>query len=718
MENIENKDLLDKISLLEQENSQLKRENVKVSRQVKRLQDTLDRSRAMADATVGIDMMRDAAHLRRDKFMKLMLEHSPDLLILLDEVGNFAFCTDAFLKKAHIEYFEQIKEKNYKDVFADFADTSKIERIQNLFKEALASGATMSVEEAFDIEKSGCPRTYTMHFTPVFNEEGEPEAFVLFLHDITDMTHAKEDAERAREVAERASAAKSDFLSNMSHEMRTPMNAIIGMTTIAKSSSEIDRKNYCLKKIEDASTHLLGVINDILDMSKIEAGKFDLSPVEFNFEKMLQKVSSVISFRVDEKQQKFVVKIDSGLPRILIGDDQRLSQVVTNLLANAVKFTPENGSINLEAKLLKHESDRAEIEVRVIDSGIGISQENQSRLFKSFQQAEKGTSRKFGGTGLGLAISKRIVEMMGGHIWVESEPGNGSTFAFTVSLESAEKSEGLKLPGVGWHTVRVLAIDDASDIREFFAAISEQFKIVCDVVPSGEEALSMIDENGPYNIYFIDWKMPGMNGIELSRRIKGRGDQQSIITMISATEWVTIEEEAKGAGVDKFLSKPLFPLSVFDCIKDCLGADDEDEDESEQQDDSAVFKGYSVLLAEDIEINREIVISLLEPTEVKINCAEDGLEALEMFSASPLDYDMIFMDVQMPRMDGYEATKRIRALENPYAQAVPIVAMTANVFREDIEKCLAAGMSDHIGKPLDITDVMQKLRKYLLQKKE
>ncbi|GHV46724.1 hypothetical protein FACS1894204_08920 [Synergistales bacterium] len=720
MENMEKKDLfnlLDKISLLEEENSRVKRENVKLERQAKRLQETLNRSKAVADATVGLDMIRDAAHLRRDKFMKLMLTHSPDLLILFDELGRLAFCTEAFLKKAHIDDFEQIKGVHYKELFEKFADAPRIKKMQEAFVAAFVTdAATLTLNETFDIDNSGCPRRYTMHFTPVFDEQGDPEASVLLLHDITDIMNAKEYAENARKAAEQASAAKSDFLSNMSHEMRTPMNAIIGMTTIAKSSSEIERKNYCLKKIEDASTHLLGVINDILDMSKIEAGKFDLSLTEFNFEKILQKVSSVISFRVDEKQQNFVVKIDSACPHILIGDDQRLSQVITNLLANAVKFTPENGSIRLEVKLLKQEDKISTIEVRVIDTGIGISQENQSRLFQSFQQAESGTSRKFGGTGLGLAISKRIVEMMGGHIWVESELGKGSTFAFTVSLESTEESENPKLPNIGWHTVRVLAIDDAPEIREFFAEMSAQFKIVCDVVSSGEEALDIIDKNGLYDIYFIDWKMPGMDGIELSRRIKSMGDRQAIITMISATEWITIEKDAKNAGVDKFLSKPLFPLAIFDCIRECLGADDYEKSET-SHDDDAVFSGYTVLLAEDIEINREIVISLLEPTDVKIECAENGEEAFEMFSASPLEYDMIFMDVQMPKMDGYEATRRIRAIENPYAQTVPIVAMTANVFREDIEKCLAAGMSDHIGKPLDITDVMQKLHKYLVREK-
>jgi signal transduction histidine kinase/DNA-binding response OmpR family regulator len=519
----------------------------------------------------------------------------------------------------------------------------------------------------------------------------------------------------ARKRAEDASSAKADFLSNMSHEMRTPMNAIIGMTAIGRAAGDIERKNYALGKIEAASSHLLGVINDILDMSKIEANKLELSYTEFDFEKMLQKVVNVVNFRVEEKHQNFSVHIDKNIPRNLIGDDQRLTQVIANLLSNAVKFTPEHGSIKLRALLDGENELEYTLRIEVTDSGIGISREQQSRLFGSFQQAESSTSRKFGGTGLGLAISKRIVEMMGGRIWIESELGQGSTFAFTVNCgRGGEQGHGgLLTPGVNWKNIRVLAVDDAEEIREFFAETADGLGITCDVAASGEEAAETIRQNGMYDVYFVDWRMPGMDGVELSRVIRETNSNRSVVIMISAAEWSAIESEARQAGVNRFMPKPLFPSMIADCINECIGIEAAGADGEADERENVSFEGRRLLVAEDVEINREIVMALLEPTLIEIECAENGAEAVRMFGASPERYDLIFMDVQMPELDGYEATKAIRALDFPRAREIPIVAMTANVFREDIERCIAAGMNDHIGKPLDFVEVLEKLERYL-----
>ena len=429
------------------------------------------------------------------------------------------------------------------------------------------------------------------HRERIFTENEESilrSGSLLFAHALlrNDLTLSLRDTavelESALEEAQAASRSKSNFLSNMSHEMRTPMNAIIGMTQIGKSAEDKEKKDYAFEKIEAASNHLLGVINDVLDMSKIEAGKFELSFTEFEFEKLLQKVINVTGFRLEEKRQHFTLDIDANLPKFFSGDDQRLTQVITNLITNAVKFTPEEGSIWLNAQFVSEENGLCTLRIEVKDTGIGISREQQSRLFGSFEQAESSTSRKFGGTGLGLAICKQIVKLMGGQIWVESEPGKGSSFIFTVQL------------------MRVAGLKNAD----------------------------------------------------------GAGDES----------------------VPK---------------------------------DKQFFRDNRILLAEDVDINREIVMSLLEPSGLKIDCAVNGAEAVDMFANNPDRYDMIFMDMQMPQMDGIEATREIRGLGFPKAENIPIVAMTANVFKEDIDKCLEAGMNGHIGKPLDMNEVMEALKRYL-----
>ena len=535
-------------------------------------------------------------------------------------------------------------------------------------------------------------------------EDIQPVCVMLLLTDVSQLTRAKQEAEAANR-------AKSSFLSNMSHEMRTPMNAIIGMTAIAKSSAELERKGYCLEKIEGASNHLLGVINDILDMSKIEANKFELFYDEFSFERMLQTVVNVINFRVDEKHQNFSVYIDEKIPGTLIGDEQHLSQVITNLLANAVKFTPERGNIRLESYLLREDNGVCTVQIDVKDSGIGVSLEQQSRLFSSFVQAESSTSRKFGGTGLGLAISKNIVEMMGGNIWVESELGRGSTFKFTIQALRGQGEESLE-PLPVFADMRILAADGSAETLDYFAQLIRRMGISCDVAADATAACALIEKNGPYNIYFVDRKMKYPDGRALTARVKELDKDSTVVAMMYSSEWNAEETAAKIAGVDKFLLKPLFFYALADCVSECAGLKKREPPEKPGI-SAGCFLGHTILLAEDVEINREIVLALLEETEIKIDCAENGAQALRIFGENPDKYDMIFMDIQMPEMDGYEATRSIRALDAPRAREIPIIAMTANVFTEDVEKCLDAGMNGHLGKPLNIEQLINKLYAYL-----
>ncbi len=522
--------------------------------------------------------------------------------------------------------------------------------------------------------------------------------------------------DKRRIKSDEESRQKSMFLANMSHEIRTPINAIVGMTAIGRAAVNSDRKDYCFGKIDDASRHLLGVINDILDISKIEANKIELSPTEFNFERMLQHVVNVINYRVDEKNQQLTVFIDKSIPKIIIADEQRLAQVITNLLSNAVKFTPDKGDIDLRATYNGEQGTLCVIKIEVTDTGIGITPNQQAQLFEAFKQAESSTTRKYGGTGLGLSISKSITEMMGGKIWVESEVGKGSTFGFTVQAEhSNEAGTKTDYQFMNWGNIRILTVDDDTSILEYFSDIVSRFGTSCDVAVNAKEALSLIERKGSYNIYFVDLKMPDIDGIELTRQIRAREEKpgNAIVIMISSYDLNNFEKEAKAAGVNKFILKPLFPSSIADAINECIGIVNINNQEETGIDVNDIFSGRHILLAEDVEINREIVISQLEPTGVTIDCAENGLEAVEMFIKAPDKYDLIFMDVQMPEMDGYEATRQIRTLAHHRSETVPIVAMTANVFKEDVKKCIESGMNGHIGKPIDFTDLINEAKKYL-----
>jgi signal transduction histidine kinase/DNA-binding response OmpR family regulator len=516
---------------------------------------------------------------------------------------------------------------------------------------------------------------------------------------------------RMRTEALISARAKSDFLANMSHEIRTPLNAVISMTHIGKTSPDIDRKDYAFGQIGGAADHLLGIINDILDMSKIEANKLELNKAAFNVEEMLRRAANVISFKTSEKHQQFSVNIAEAVPVGIITDDLRLTQIVTNLLSNAVKFTPEGGLIELSADLVEQKGRLCTLGFSVKDTGIGIPRENIERIFHSFEQVESSTARKFGGTGLGLAISKRFVELLGGELTVVSEPGSGSTFSFTIRAERTEDVPRMVLdPLINPAKLRMLIVSSEEMPLRHSNELLKRLGITSALAHSREEAEEML-EGKHYDLCVLGGQINGIESIDLAHFIREQGAADHVIMSLYPFEVVNIEAHEVGSVTDGYLTKPLFLSDCITMLNKLFGeVREEEKDEPEEEID---FSGVQLLLAEDLEVNKEIVFALLEPLGFKIDWAKNGIETLDKYTSDPGRYQLILMDMQMPEMDGLEATRKIRALSDYRASKVPIIALTANVFKEDVESSLAAGMNDHIGKPLDYDELIKKLAHYL-----
>ena len=540
---------------------------------------------------------------------------------------------------------------------------------------------------------------------------------LALLESFTDISKLKEAEERLRvfEVEERASRAKSDFLSRMSHEMRTPMNAIIGMTRIADKTEDVGKLKYCISMIKESASHLLALINDVLDMSKIEAGKFDLEKKPFNLERMLARISRFVVEKNDEKSVRFDVRIDVDMRACFVGDELRLSQVLTNLLSNAVKFTPDGGEIRLSVETVDADRGGAHLRFVVADTGIGMTEEQLGKLFHAFSQADESISRRFGGTGLGLAISKSIVDKMEGSIGVRSAPGDGSTFTVDVRLPQASDDPLPNPYGRKPEEISILVADDDARTREALARIAERYGLRADEAEDCARAVGRAtaarDAGAPYDIVFLSQRLPDADGVAAARALDGLVAPCALTMIAPFSSWNDIDARARDAGVRRFVTRPLFPSAVIGAVSEALGEATQDGGAPQAQPDVAPdFSHLHILLAEDLDINREIFRALLEPTGAQIDTAENGREAVDMFAADPGRYDLLVLDMQMPEMGGCEAAQAIRAMGTPAARAVPMIAMTANVFREDIAKCIASGMNDHIGKPVDDKKLIDKIR--------
>ena len=559
------------------------------------------------------------------------------------------------------------------------------------------------------------------------NMPGFGDVYYVFIYDITEKYLEQESIRRkvdeqnrmlenALREAENANASKTVFLSNMSHEIRTPMNAIIGLDNIALRNPELsDDTRDQLKKIGGSAKHLLSLINDILDMSRIESGRMNIRKEEFSFGDMLEQINTMIESQCDDRGLEFVCRINGHIDDYYIGDDMKLKQVIINILGNAVKFTESPGTVTFTVEEISRNGSKAEIRFVMKDTGIGMDKEYIPKIFDAFTQENEGTSNKYGSTGLGMAITKNIVEMMDGSISVESEKGVGSEFTVVVTLGVSSHVKDVE-DELDPASMKVLIIDDDITACEHAELVLGKLGISSDYCLSGEEAVEVFEKQSarqePYKLVLVDWKMPGWDGVEVIRQFRKRFAADNPIIILTTYNWDDVMEDALDAGVDGFLSKPFFAKSILKEIKEIMkngraryGA----------QDKKVSLAGRRILLAEDMPINAEIMKQLLKLKDMETDHAENGKLVVEMFEESKENYyDAILMDVRMPLLNGLEAAGKIRELDRDDAKNIPIIALTANAFDEDVQKSLEAGMNAHLSKPIEPDALFETLQKMII----
>ncbi len=646
------------------------------------------------------------AHQNAEQYRRF-LESSPDPVVVYDNEGLTTYLNPAFEKTYGWSKAELLGHK------IDFVPPHEAKKTTYAVQRTLAGEDVLL--ETQRLTKDGRLLDITLRAALNYNKDGRQEGIVVLSRDVSEQKTAERTLQQARVDAERANNAKSDFLARMSHEIRTPMNAIIGLSHLALQTDLSPKQSDYIAKIQSSGQNLLGIINDILDFSKVEAGKLDLEMIEFNLEKVLDDACKLTVIRAQDKGLELLINTAPEVPTALMGDPLRLSQILLNLLNNAIKFTTQ-GEIVLSVAVDAREDSRIKLRFAVRDSGIGLTPEQKANIFQAFAQADTSTTRKFGGTGLGLAICRHLVEMMEGSIEVESEPGEGAEFIFTAVFGLAAIQKRAKtLPPQTLANLKVLVVDDNNTSREILQGMLASLGIPANLAASGEEAIDELeaaDAEHPYDVVFMDWHMQGMDGIEAARRIQSHPRLSKIphIILVTAYGREDIIAKAKELALSGFLLKPVTPSLVLDTMHQALGGKSI-IDTPQRNIMVPQITGECVLLVEDNQLNQQVAREILSGLGLAVEIAENGRQAIaKLKTCHP---SLILMDIQMPDMNGYAATREIR--KDPQYKELPIIAMTANAMTGDREKALAAGMNDHLAKPVDVDALCALLERWLPQ---
>ena len=645
---------------------------------------------------------------------RLILESSAEGIFGTDTEGRITFVNSAACRMLGFTVEELIGQPSHRTFHHHRPDGSEYPVEECPMLAAYQHGKASRVDNEFLWRKDGVGLPVEYGATPIL-KDGIIMGSVVSFTDITFRKQQEREILVAKEKAEEATEMKSMFLANMSHEIRTPMNAIIGLSHLALRTQLTSKQRDYVSKVHNAGTSLLAIINDILDFSKIEAGKLDLETTDFRLDEVIASVTTLTAQKAHEKGLEYLVHVAPGVPEQLLGDPLRLGQILTNFINNSVKFT-EHGEIRLEIEQLERTGEKVQLKFSVHDTGIGMTGEQSAKLFQPFTQADMSTTRKHGGTGLGLTICRRLVELMGGRIWLESKPGAGSTFHFTVWLGVGKAAGSRKIVPEKLARLRVLVVDDHPAAREILQESLISVVSRVNVVASGEEALAAIRHRSaaePYDIVFMDWRMPDMDGLQTSRLIKSDEtlQHQPAIVLVTAFGREEVREEAERLQLEGFLVKPVTRSTIVDTLMNVF-ADEREETDVVEAGNAGTLRGARILLTEDNDINQQIAVELLEGAGATVKVAGNGRVAVEILSNGPRPppFDVILMDLQMPEMDGYQATTKLRS-ETRFA-TLPIIAMTAHATIEERQRCLAAGMNDHISKPIDPGNLLETVGRF------